>query len=264
MPLPSRYGCLCLAEFYKASRQQVSLSPQSNGIKWKPDILIVVYTVGLAIITDTVDPKEIGHFMGYALSAMSFGVLAGPPIGSLVYSINYIAVVSLMAGVAMVDIVLRLVMIEKGRARALKGAVFGCTERTQLLDETPTSKIKPACPGIRKTLSLLSNPGIATALYGVFVHFVIICSFDGVLPIYLAQTFQWSSLKVGLCFLAIGIPNVILGPLAGKLSDTIGPRWLACGGCVLTAVPMILLQLVHEKTEGQILLLFFLLALLGT
>lgn len=223
----------------------------------------MVYTVGLTIITDTVDPEEIGHYMGYALSAMSFGVLAGPPIGSLVYSLNYIAVVFLMAGVALVDIVLRLVMIEKGTARVLQENAYGCTERTRLLDETLTSKLQPARPGIGKTLKLLSNPGIATALYGVFVHFVIICSFDGVLPIYLAQTLQWSSLKVGLCFLAIGIPNVILGPLAGKLSDTLGPRWLACGGCVLTSLPMVLLQLVHENTESQILLLFFSLALLG-
>lgn len=226
-------------------------------------ILTVVYTVGLAIITDTVDPKEIGHYMGYALSAMSFGVLAGPPIGSLVYSVNYMAVVSLMAGVALVDIMLRLVMIEKGTARAVEDAAFGGTERSRLIDETHTSTLQPSRPGIWKTLNLLSNPGIATALYGVFVHFVVICSFDGVLPIYLAQTFQWSSLKVGLCFLAIGIPNVILGPLAGKLSDAVGPRWLACGGCLLSAVPVILLQLIHEKTEGQMLLLFFLLALIG-
>lgn len=84
---------------------------------------------------------------------------------------------------------------------------------------------------------------------------VIIASFDAVLPIFLEDVLGWTSFKVTLCFLAVAIPNAFLGPVAGMLSDKCGPMWLACLGCILTAIPMILLQLIHENSKEQIWLL---------
>ncbi|KAH9221186.1 major facilitator superfamily domain-containing protein [Leptodontidium sp. 2 PMI_412] len=222
----------------------------------------VVFTVGLALVADTVNADDIGYYMGYVLSSMSCGVLMGPFFGSVTFNLaGHFAVVGLMGTIAFMDILLRFLMIEKSEARRY----------TSYEDVTEHSGLLPGCiehlqpaPTKWKLFSLLANPRVATAIYGVFVHVVIIASFDAVLPIFLEQVLGWTSLKVALCFLAIAIPNTILGPLAGKISDTIGPMWPAFFGCILTAIPMILLQLIHENTTEQIWLLYTLLAATGT
>lgn len=68
---------------------------------------------------------------------------------------------------------------------------------------------------------------------------------------------------MALCFLAIAIPDTCLGPVAGKMCDVYGPRWLACSGFLLTAVPMVGLQFVDHTSEEMVWLLFGLLTLIG-
>jgi hypothetical protein len=228
-----------------------------------------VFTVGLALVADTVDPKDIGYSMGYALSAMTCGVLLGPFFGSITFNIGgHFAVVALMGGIAIVDIILRLFMIEKTVAGKFELPKHACTDHTRLLSPPPPplndyhKTSKPSKPKW-KTFALLSKPRVATALYGVFVHVVIIASFDAVLPIFLEQVFDWTSLNVALCFLAIALPDMLLGPLAGMISDTVGPMLPALFGCVLTAILMILLQLIDHNSSAQIWLLFVVLAFTG-
>lgn len=208
--------------------------------------------------------------MGYALSAMSCGVLAGPVIGSLLFEASgYYAVVALMLGVAIVDIFLRLFMIEKRTAEKYLQALPEDSERSRLLQTPPLPTIaKPINDSQQqaskfRTFTLLAQPRIATAIYGVFLHIVIITSFDGVLHIFLKSIFEWETTKIGLCFVAIGIPNTLFGPIAGRMADIWGPRWIAFCGCLGTAVPMALLQLVKENETGQMWLLYVLLAVLG-
>ncbi|KAH8674696.1 major facilitator superfamily domain-containing protein [Tricladium varicosporioides] len=230
----------------------------------------VVFTIGLALIADTVHPKEIGYKMGYALSAMNCGVLAGPVIGSLLFEASgYYAVVALMLGVAIVDIFLRLFMIEKRTAEKYLDALPEDSERGRLLPTSPLPTItKPLNYSQQRvskfrTFTLLAQPRIATAIYGVFLQIVIVTSFDGVLPIFLRSVFEWETTKIGLCFVAIGVPNTLFGPVAGRMADIWGPRWIAFGGCLGAAIPMTLLQLVKENETGQMWLLYILLAVLG-
>lgn len=220
------------------------------------------------MIADTVDPKDVGYNMGYALSSMSFGVLVGPVAGSVFFDAGgYFAVVSLMLTVTFVDIILRLFMIEKSTAAKYEPntPVHIVTEHTQLLPSPILSAAQELerRGGRWKASSLMLHPRVATAIYGVFVHVVIIAGFDGVLTIFLERVFDWSPLKIGSAFLAIGVPNAAFGPLAGTLSDHYGPRWLAFLGCVVTGILMTLLQFVRENTLQQVLLLYLLLMSLG-
>ncbi|PVH85381.1 MFS general substrate transporter [Cadophora sp. DSE1049] len=222
----------------------------------------VVFTVGLAIVADTVEPRDIGYYMGYVLSSMSCGVLMGPFFGSIAFNFaGHFAVVGLMGSIALVDILLRFFMIETSEAKEYESS-NDATERTRLLSSC--SQPLPIASTKWKMSSLLANPRVATAIYGVFVHVVIIASFDAVLPIFLGEVLGWTSFKVALCFLAIAVPNTLLGPVAGILSDTCGPMWPAFLGCILTAIPMILLQLIHDNTKEQIWLLYALLVAIGT
>ena len=117
-------------------------------------------------------------------------------------------------------------------------------------DERPPQK-KSRMPTI---IVLLGTPRLLAAIYGIFVNVAILAAFDGVLPLYVKSLFLWDSLAAGLMFLCIAIP-ALAGPLVGKLSDKIGPRWIAVAGCTLTAPPLILLRLVSQNiTEHKILL----------
>jgi len=74
----------------------------------------VVWTVGQALIVDTVGQKNIGQALGYISISVSLGILVSPLLGGVVYNkSSYYAVFYLAFGVIILDIILRLAMIEK-------------------------------------------------------------------------------------------------------------------------------------------------------
>ncbi|KAG4416864.1 hypothetical protein IFR04_010006 [Cadophora malorum] len=160
----------------------------------------VVFTVGLAIVADSVEPRDIGYYTRHVISSMSCGVLMGPFFGIIAFNFaGHFAVVGLMALTALVDIILRVFMIEKSEAKVYGDLWSICTAMTS------------------GNPSFLDLPGLSLFFLVPFV--VIIASFDAVLPIFLEDVLGWTSFKVTLCFLAVAIPNALLGPVAGMLSD---------------------------------------------
>jgi len=81
----------------------------------------IVWTVGLALMADTV-PDRIGEAMGYSAIAMSMGLLVSPAIGGAVFAAKgYYAVYYIAFGCIFLDIILRLILIEKKIARQWVG-----------------------------------------------------------------------------------------------------------------------------------------------
>lgn len=77
----------------------------------------VVWSVGLALLADTVG-DNIGVAMGWVSISMSAGLLISPVVGGAVYdAAGYYAVFYVGFAVVFLDIVLRLVLIEKKVAR---------------------------------------------------------------------------------------------------------------------------------------------------
>ncbi|KAI4217859.1 MAG: hypothetical protein L6R36_009240, partial [Xanthoria steineri] len=78
----------------------------------------IVYTVGLALLVDTVGRNEVGAWMGSALSGMSAGVMIGPFIAGIIYAkAGYLAVFATILAVIGLDFMARLFMIEKQSAK---------------------------------------------------------------------------------------------------------------------------------------------------
>lgn len=110
---------------------------------------------------------------------------------------------------------------------------------------------------------LLKSTRVLTNVYGVFVCYVLLCCFDGILPEFVKTTFGWNPTGAGLIFLADAIPS-IASPLAGIVSDKFGPRWIAASSFMLMGCLLALLRLVTHDTIGQIILLCGLVTLVGT
>ena len=74
----------------------------------------IVWTVGLALLVDTVGPEEVGQVMGFVSVSMSVGILVAPLLGGVVYSrAGYYGVYYMAFALIILDIILRLTMIEK-------------------------------------------------------------------------------------------------------------------------------------------------------
>lgn len=77
----------------------------------------VVWTVGCALLVDTVEKDELGQALGYIGMGMTMGLMGGPLLGGVIYENGgYYAVFGLAFGIVALDIVLRIVMIEKKHA----------------------------------------------------------------------------------------------------------------------------------------------------
>lgn len=77
----------------------------------------VVWTAGLAMLSDTFNTQELGEAMGYIGMAMTMGLAIGPLVGGALFQHGgYYSVFGLGFGLIGLDIVARLVMIERKHA----------------------------------------------------------------------------------------------------------------------------------------------------
>jgi EmrB/QacA subfamily drug resistance transporter len=94
---------------------------------------------------------------------------------------------------------------------------------------------------------------VTLAMFGIFVFF----------PIYM-QTFRgWSPIQAGAALLPWTLMIVVFAPIAGKLSDRVGSRWLMAGGMSVVAVCCLLLSTVNLHSTFWHMLPAFLLGGLG-
>ena len=236
----------------------------------------VLLTVGLAVLVDTVGKEKMGQMAGYAFSSLSGGLVIGPLLGGFVYARSgYLGVNLMMFVLVLLDIIFRLVMIEKKFAvqwldpmkteeEEARTTIVDNSNHSTDADNRPSSQVhlEQAASRMPSILILLRSPRLLAAMYGVFVTCIVAASFDGVLPLFVKHTFGWGSAGAGLIFLTIAAPAVI-GPLAGWLSDNYGPRWISASGLLLTSVLVVLLRLVHDESKAQVILLCFLLTMIG-
>lgn len=242
----------------------------------------IVYTVGLALLADTVGRDDIGQWMGTALSSSSFGLIVSPLLGGIVYAkAGYMAVFAMALALIVFDILMRLFMIEKKTAAKYQPSIsvpengfygtFTNPEQENSTDSTQASEARDNAEHapllsdgatrhsekrrrMPTIIVLLGIPRLLASIYGIFVNVAILASFDGVLPLYVKNVFHWDSLAAGSIFLCIAIP-ALTGPLVGKMSDRLGPRWIAVAGFSLTAPSLILLRfVVDDRVEHKILL----------
>lgn len=230
----------------------------------------VVWTVGLAMILDTVGPENLGKVIGSIFSFISVGELAAPVLGGVLYSkTGYAGVFGVGAGMLGLDFLMRVLVIEKKTAAKYiqtDGPVgargYGSradqdedeedpNEESALLNkkETDNYKIPPGQNSAVRALPILyclSNPRLLVALLLAFVQATLLATFDATIPTEAESLFDFSSLQAGLLFVALDIPYLLLGPLAGWAVDKYGPKPAATLGFGFLTLSLVLLRLPSE------------------
>ncbi|KAM0436156.1 hypothetical protein ACHAPT_003048 [Fusarium lateritium] len=241
----------------------------------------LTWTVGLALVVDTVDKAHVGKAMGWISMATSLGILTAPLLGGVVYGKGgYYSVFAMCFGLLAVDIILRLVIIEVKEAKVwLEDAEaapstdsegvragepkteHGVGAPEQATTEPTKDELDPSRTPIKTLIRLLRRPRFLAALWGTLVQAVIQTALESTLPLLTKEIFGWDSIGAGLIFLPIILPS-FLGPVIGMVCDRYGPKWLATFGLFFATPFAVCLRFVSEnKIEDKILLCGLLVAI---
>lgn len=256
--------------------------------------------VGLALLADTIPQERLATATGWLSLGMSLGILISPLLGGVVYDhAGYTAVFAMAYGLIGLDIVLRLLLVEKkvaarwdmdsvGRLPVIANAVLPDREAADHTEQQITAidpeksvpvdanRLKGDDEGVTPeinlhqrrrdrlppVLSLLYSRRLLAALFCSLIQAMLITSFDSVLTIHAARIFNWTSTGAALLFLPIVIPG-FLAPLFGWLSDKYGGRYMVAAGFLCACPPLVALRFIDENTIQDKVLLCALLALTG-
>ncbi|KAL8687767.1 MAG: hypothetical protein Q9218_006154 [Villophora microphyllina] len=244
----------------------------------------VVWTIGLALVMDTVGAENLGKTIGSIFGFISIGELAAPVLGGVVYEkAGFSGVFGIAFGILAVDFIMRLLLIEKKTAARWEapkeadredtadsegGNTEDANEEEPLLrkNEAEDYKVPDSQPKAVRSFPILfclKNPRLLTALLLALTQATLLSTFDATIPTEAQQLFGFDSLKAGLLFIALVLPYLLLGPVAGLLVDRYGPKPAAVLGFGYLVPVLILLRLAHPGGTSQIVIYCALLALNG-
>ncbi|KAL8858236.1 MAG: hypothetical protein Q9178_005248 [Gyalolechia marmorata] len=248
----------------------------------------VVWTIGLALLLDTVGPENLGKTIGSIFGFISIGELAAPVLGGVLYKkAGYPGVFGIGFAILALDFIMRLLLIEKKVAAQWETKDDGAENDSEQPDggtatgedgddneEEPLLRKKEennfkVPEGQSKMvrsypiLYILKDPRLLTALLLAFNQATLLATFDATIPTEAGRLFDFDSLKSGLLFIALVLPYLLLGPVAGWLVDRYGPKPAAALGFGYLVPVLILLRLARPGGRSEIIIFCALLSLCG-
>ena len=194
-----------------------------------------------------------------------------PVLGGVLYKkTGYGGVFGIGAGMLAVDFIMRLLVIEKKvAAKYDKSAANGAAnprqhgtrqqeegddeeaneENALLPKQEDEYKVPEGQSKVVQSLPILyclSNPRLLLSFLLLFVQAALIATFDATIPTEAQDLFNFDSLKSGLLFIALDIPYLLLGPVAGWSVDKYGTKPAAVIGFGFLVPALVLLRLPTE------------------
>ncbi|KNE71744.1 hypothetical protein AMAG_16049 [Allomyces macrogynus ATCC 38327] len=216
------------------------------------------WTVGLALISDVFPANQLGATMGIVMSGMSAGNLFGPSLGGTLFDhLGQHTPYYLFAIVSALVLALRMFVDERPamaakrqqrrRDQALAAASDADSDDVEKAKESAAvgecESIAADDEAIPPLMVLLREPAIWVNCLAVVVMSSILTGFEPVLPPYLTETFGTTVAENGYLFLAIGVPNIIVGPIVGYFCDRYSKHLIMIAGLALAAICVPLITL---------------------
>ena len=225
----------------------------------------VVWTIGIALVIETVGNENLGKTMGTIFSFISVAGLFSPMVGGLLYArTGYKGVFGVGVSLIGIDFILRVLVVEKkvaakysspdSHASEPDGNDHEDTEQTPLLPNSHSSidRYRLPKPTNRFTrnfpiLMLFRDASLLTAIWIGFMQALLLGSFDATVPLVASEQFGFDSLKAGLLFLPLGGADFLLGPVFGWCVDRYGTKPAAVLGFSWLIPALALLRLPTES-----------------
>lgn len=173
------------------------------------------WVASLALIAASIPLERRGTYLGLAMSMVSIGTLAGPPLaGWLARDHGHAAPFVLAAAVLVLDGLLRVVFVRP----------------------TPPSADDPATP-----LDVLRVGGSWPVVILIAVGSAVTSAIEPILPVRLAVGLGLDTAGIGLLFALLVIIGAVLNPMVGAALNRVSPRLLALIGAALAIAGLLLL-----------------------
>ncbi|KAF2658807.1 MFS general substrate transporter [Lophiostoma macrostomum CBS 122681] len=230
-----------------------------------------VWTIGLALLIETVGQENLGKTIGTIFSFCSVAGLFAPVIGGLLYEkTGYTGVFGLGIALIAIDFLLRLFMIEKKVAAKYTtsppatpeanppATENSANESTPLIQRSP-EELDPyrlPTPKTRLTRALpilltLRDPGLLTAFFIGFIQAFLLGAFDATVPLVASTRYDFNSLQAGLLFFPLGVTDFLFGPIFGWCVDRWGTKPISVIGFTYLVPALALLRLPAEPSVSD-------------
>lgn len=188
----------------------------------------VVWISGLATVADSVSQENLGKAMGVVMSFTSAGMIGGPMASGLLLELaGYWATWSVPVVVLVVDIFLRVVMIEnvKSQSPSTPSREEINEETEPLLTNNAENALSPSpSPQVNFWKTMFLNRRVVIGLVAQLINVSVTGSFHATLPLHVREVFGWSPSLIGVAFTCLTVPGLFIGPLVGWIRDRVGVR----------------------------------------
>lgn len=176
-----------------------------------------VWTLGLALITDVFPAHTLGVQMGKALVGYTLGLMMGPPLGGLLYEQGgYQAPFLFVCVITLIDFGCRALIIEEREeiVKALKEQGKQ-EEANEELAEVVALRKKEREENATSFWRLLQNKRLLACVVVTACNAFVFSGAEPTVPLHLAATFNMTSGKIGLVFMAFSLPT-LTAPFSGN------------------------------------------------
>lgn len=206
------------------------------------------------------------------MGIVNTGALLSPPLGGIIYAkAGVIAVIITILPFLALPFFLQLLVVEKGSqpehtddSGSASPARPGDSEGSRLLS-TDNGDFQTRSTIIQRVPILLCflRPSFLAAISLSAVQATFVGAFDAILPVQITQQFHYTSLKIGLLFLPLGLARLTFSPFGGWATDRFGAKVVAVVGNLFLMPVLILFRECRGDSTHSVVIFCFLLALIG-
>ena len=251
----------------------------------------MIFGTSLAIITSVFPPGERGHAMGINITAVYFGLSAGPVVGGfLTQTFGWRSIFIFLVPIGLISLyfILRKMKGEWAEARGEKfdwkgSVIYGIALSAFMYG---FSKLPSATgwillfSGIFIALLfvvfekrqefpvfdvrlILRNRVFAFSGLAALIHYSATSATGFFISLYLQYLKDFDARTAGLIMISQPVAMALLSPLAGKLSDRKNPGVIASAGMGLTGLGLLLLCFISASTPVYVIILLLILMGIG-
>jgi EmrB/QacA subfamily drug resistance transporter len=249
----------------------------------------------LSIITNTFPPEERGKAIGTWAGVSGLALAIGPVVGgALTEYVSWRAIFYLNVPVAIAAVAVTLFAAHESRDETIERRVdipgiaalsvgltalvlalvegnawgWGSVQIVALLAVAVVGVVSFIVIELRTRVPMIqfeffrSRTFLGSITVAFIVSFAMLAMFFFT-ALYMQNILHYSALEAGARFLPATLLVIVTAPIAGRLTDRIGPRWLMTGGLLITAASLYLQSQITVHTGYEQLLPAFVLMGIG-